>query len=138
MDSPSAASPRSAPSGQLRPGVPLVGSPRMPNDAFAAQALRAQLMREEDDDGTEEDEDDGESTDDDEGDPDPPAVVLKCSTCAVVLTERGMEVFLVSQPSTALFSTDIPSVAVRDTGQAHPIPTCASTPRRRARRPTLP
>jgi hypothetical protein len=80
------------------------------------------------------DEDDGSISNsdigDDDDDDDPSGFLnarvlnIHCTGCDSVLSERGMRVFLVAEPETSLYSTDIPSPGVREGGD-EPIPTCA-------------
>lgn len=59
-----------------------------------------------------------------EEDESPPVYKLRCKACEATLTLRAMQVFLVADVSTSLFSTDIPSSNVREGGEKV-IPTCA-------------
>lgn len=74
--------------------------------------------------GEEDDDDDidsfGEGEEEEES---PPVLRLHCSSCDARLSSRGMQVFLVADVQTSLYSTDIPSSHVRE-GERKPIPTC--------------
>jgi hypothetical protein len=76
----------------------------------------------DDEDGSiEENESDSIEEEDEES---PPVYKLRCKACEATLTLRAMQVFLVADVSTSLFSTDIPSSNVREGGEKV-IPTCA-------------
>ena len=66
--------------------------------------------------------------DDDSYGPSPPALELACAECQQVLSVRGMRVYLVADDAAPLYSTDIPSDALREGGERH-IPTCACAAR---------
>ena len=108
----------------------------MPNDLFDRHADRAS-PRDDADDCSEADEHaidcsddelgDSEDGEEDFDDEDPAVMCLRCKRCDASLSERGMEVHLVADIMSTLYSTDIPSDAVTDTGLAKPIPTCECT-----------
>lgn len=72
--------------------------------------------------------DSDEMADDSESDyeepPPPPVERLHCQQCDAILSERGMRVFLVAEPDSSLFSTDIPNTSAVREGAHHPIETC--------------
>ena len=84
-----------------------------PFDARASALLRAELPHIFDTGEEEEEEED----DDDSISESPPVMNLLCTNCETTLTTRGMEVFLVAEPSSKLYSTDIPSDSVREGGR---------------------
>ena len=115
----------------------------------AQEAMEEEAVEEDEgDDDDDDDDDDGDDGDDDgeeeeraaidsgEEDGDvsegseseehesPPVMSLTCRQCHARLTERGMEVFLVANPASSLFSTDIPTDNLCE-GEPKPIPSCA-------------
>ena len=98
----------------------------MPDDATISAS------DDDDDDDSESADSDAEGeegeSDDDESELDfdqSPVLTLSCAGCSMVVSERGMQVFLVADHS-SLFSTDIPSPSVRQ-GGGRKIPTCDCT-----------
>ena len=65
-----------------------------------------------------------EESGEEESDEDPAVITLACSVCGTTLSERGVKVVLVADPSSSLFSTDIPTEALSESNQQTPIPTC--------------
>ena len=78
---------------------------------------------EESDDDDDDDDDNDQDSDDDDDFLSSPVHMLNCRTCTDVLSERGMQVYLVSDVSSKLYSTDIPSGCIRE-GTPRVIPTC--------------
>jgi len=97
----------------------------MPVDAFVDDpSARAGIpdSEEEEEDEEEQEDDAGEEDDDEEEEID--VLSLSCARCSTRLTNRAMQVFLVAEPTSSLFSTDIPSDGVRE-GAHRIIPTCS-------------
>ena len=67
-------------------------------------------------------ESEGESEDEAEGDPG--VLQLACACCRNVLSHRGMSVFLVADPASSLYSTDIPTDELRESQERKLIATC--------------
>lgn len=94
----------------------------MPLDEFVVSAAERTRSVGEDDNISSSvgDEESGEE----ESDEDPAVITLACSVCGTTLSERGVKVVLVADPSSSLFSTDIPTEALSESNQQTPIPTC--------------
>lgn len=94
----------------------------MPLDEFVVSAAeRARSVGEDDNISSSVDD---EESDDEESDEDPAVITLACSECGTTLSERGVKVVLVADPSSSLFSTDIPTEALSESTQQTPLPTC--------------
>lgn len=94
----------------------------MPLDEFVVSAAeRARSVGEDDNISSSVDD---EESDDEESDEDPAVISLACSECGTTLSERGVKVVLVADPSSSLFSTDIPTEALSESTQQTPLPTC--------------
>ena len=93
----------------------------------AAEAAETNRGEQEDSDASDEDDDNAEdawgSDDEEDGLAAAPVLAVKCASCHMILSERGMAVHLVADFRCTLYSTDIPSSHVRS-GTAKPIPTC--------------
>ena len=87
----------------------------MPLDEFVVSAAeRARSVGEDDNISSSVDD---EESDDEESDEDPAVISLACSECGTTLSERGVKVVLVADPSSSLFSTDIPTEALSESTQ---------------------
>ena len=99
----------------------------MPLDEFVVSAAERTRSVGEDDNISSSvgDEESGEEeSGEEESDEDPAVITLACSVCGTTLSERGVKVVLVADPSSSLFSTDIPTEALSESNQQTPIPTC--------------
>ena len=96
-------------------------------------AASGPLEREEAEPG-QEDEDpllsEEEVSEDDEDSIDPTVFQVACGTCGRMLSQRGMMVCLITDPSKSLYSTDIPTDGIREHGAPRTIETCECLIRR--------
>ena len=97
----------------------------MPLDAFvetsAERAMQAEGSSSTEGSSDTDSEDDGGESDFDESDA--PVLSLGCVRCGTVVSERGVQVLLVADPSSSLYSTDIPTDFLVEDEQ-RTIPTC--------------
>lgn len=110
---------------------PHAGAAAAPNEAAAVQAGWSQVGQDQavSDHDDDHDVDSHGESDDSEGHPqgaDPEVFELRCATagCVLRLSSRGTKVWLVADPSASLYSTDIPTEAVREADFVQ-LPSCA-------------
>lgn len=92
------------------------------SDIHESERADADLANAELEAESDEDELAGDDSEDD-SDEDPAVLLLACEECGTTVSERGVQVVLVADPQSSLFSTDIPTEALRE-GDHRMIPTC--------------
>ena len=94
----------------------------MPLDEFLATSTERALQL-LDDEGIEDGGDSEQDDDDSMASADGPVLALTCKCCGTTVSERGLQVFLVADPTSSLYSTDIPTDELRE-GEQKVIATC--------------